>query len=284
MNSKVAMVTGATSGIGRVTARELARRGYAVVLACRNPRLAEETSEEIRRETGNDNIHILVGDFASLNQVRQLATRFGGLFNRLDILVNNAGYLPGPREITPEGLEKSFCVNYLSHFLLTNLLHEFLMRSSSARIINLSSVLHRWAKIPWDDLQFLRSYGKYRAYSIAKLANVMFTHELAKRLSKSQTPNITVNAVHPGSVASSFGSDSRAYKVIIIMLRPFLLTPEQGAEGLIYLATAAEVEGVSGKYFQGKNQAQPSRYSLQDHSCQRLWEVSEKLTQLQQGF
>ena len=281
IQEKIALVTGATSGIGRVVSKILAEQGATVVLACRDRFRAEETMSDIVAETGNNNVHVLLTELSSEEKIRSLAEELKRSFSRLDILINNAGYLPGKRELTECGIEKSFYVNYLAPFLLTNLLLPSLIKSRSARIVNVSSFLHRIAKIPWNDFAMEKNYGPYRAYARSKLGNVMFTRELDKRLRLAGIRHIAVNAVHPGNIASGFG-DTTSWPLcaVIKAARPFLMSSEDGALPLSFLAGSEEVDGVSGGYFSKTFEKSPSRYSLSDKLCQRLWEESAKMANL----
>jgi NAD(P)-dependent dehydrogenase (short-subunit alcohol dehydrogenase family) len=275
------MVTGANSGIGKMTARALAAAGFTTVLMCRSATRAAQAREEIRRDVPGAELRVLLADLADLEQVRRLAERFGEQFDRLDVLVNNAGYLPGARELASPRFEKSFCVNHLAAFLLTALLLPRIKAAPAGRIVTVSSELHRLVKIPWDDLTFARRYGPYYAYCVGKLGNVMFTHELARRLAAEGCRSVTANALHPGYIRSEFGDDTHWYlRLAIRASRPFLLSPERAARTSIYLATAPEVAGISGKYFKACREARPSAYSRQPEACKRLWDLSAELTAL----
>ncbi|NNM00153.1 MAG: SDR family oxidoreductase [Gammaproteobacteria bacterium] len=282
MDQNVAVVTGANSGLGKVTATHLARAGWQVVLACRNPERGQRAVDEIRAATGSEALQLVQLDLASYDSVRAAAAAIDASVPRIDALVNNAGYLPGERQLAADGIELSFLVNHLSVFLFTRLLLDACRRAPAARIVSLSSEVHRLVKIPWDDLGFEQRYGPYYAYSVGKLGNVMFTHELARRLAAESGNKVTANAVHPGYIASEFGDDSHWYiRTGIKLVRPLLLTPEQGAQTQIHAATAPELEGVTGKYLKAKKIARPSRYSQIESECARLWEVSSALTGLE---
>jgi NAD(P)-dependent dehydrogenase (short-subunit alcohol dehydrogenase family) len=281
---KVAVVTGANSGIGKVTARHLAGLGATVVLACRNPQRAEAARREIAAATGSDRLHVVLLDLASFASVREAARDIAITFPKVHVLINNAGYLPGRREVSAIGIEQSFLVNYLSPFLLTNLLLPALQTAEEGRIINISSAVHRLVKIPWDDLACARRYGPYYAYSIGKLGNVMFTHELARRLAHDGSSRVTVNALHPGYIASGFGDHTHWYiRLLIRSVRPLLSSPERGAALPIYLATAPQLRGVTGNYFKGGRIGRASRYSQDPAECDRLWRLSCALTGLEAG-
>jgi NAD(P)-dependent dehydrogenase (short-subunit alcohol dehydrogenase family) len=277
MAGKVSLVTGATSGIGRATAAGLAAQGAEVIVVGRNAHKAEETVSWIKSETGNDAVRYLLAEFSDLDQVRELARGVSGQTSRLDVLVNNAGGFYNRRREAPNGLEMTFHVNHLAPFLLTNLLLDMLQGSGSARIVNVSSDAHKYDSMDFDNLGLRRGYSGMKAYARSKLANVLFTYELARRLDGGQT---TVNALHPGHVATdmyktSFPIVGSAIKRVMGF---FALTPEQGADTPVYLAASPEVEGISGRYFSEREPVQSSALSYDREVARRLWEVSEDLT------
>jgi NAD(P)-dependent dehydrogenase (short-subunit alcohol dehydrogenase family) len=277
MAGKVCLVTGATSGIGKVTACALAAQGAEVIIAGRNQRKAEETVSWIQSETGNNNVRYLLADYADLGQVREMARAFKERTSRLDVLVNNAGGFFNSRRGTPYGVEMTLLINHLAPFLLTNLLLETLQDSAPARIVNVSSDGHKQGTMDFDDLGFERGYFGMKAYARSKLANVLFTYELARRLDGSQ---VAANALHPGHVATDMWKTS--FPVVGPALRWVMgfiaLTPEQGADNTIYLASSPEVEGITGAYYVQREPAQSSPLSYDDGVAQRLWKVSEELT------
>ena len=277
MRGKVCMVTGATSGIGQVTAAALAAQGAHVIVVGRNRAKAQQVVGEIRRQTGNDAVWYLLADFSDLQQVRELAAAFSAQYSQLDVLVNNAGTYFNTRHPAPGGVEMTFHVNHLAHFLLTNLLLDTLTASAPARIVNVTSRAHEYDNMDFDDLGFERSYFGMKAYARSKLANLLFTYELARRLAGS---GVTVNAVHPGGVATdiwrtNFPVLGPAIKWVMSL---FALTPEEGADTLIYLASSPDVEGVTGKYFVEREAIASSPLSYDEQVAARLWEVSEELT------
>jgi len=281
VRQKVSVVTGANSGIGLITARALADRGDRVLMACRSEARGNEARAEVVERTGNPDVEVVRLDLASLASVRAAAAEIVRRAPALDCLVNNAGYLPGARRVTDLGVEESFLVNHLGPFLLTNLLIDALAASPAARVVNVSSEVHRLVAMPFDDLAFEKRYGAYYTYSVGKLGNVMFTHELARRLDAAGRTNIDVNALHPGYIASHFGGSSRPYiRFGIRLARPFLMTPEQGARGQIRLATDPDLAGTTGRYFKGRRPSRPSRHSRDAAACARLWDVSAELTGL----
>ena len=282
MSGKRVMVTGATDGIGKATALALARMGAAVIVVGRNPNKISATIDEITTQSGNQNIDGLQADFASLTQIRQLAAAFAERYDYLDVLINNAGAFFGVRSETDDGFERTFGVNHLAPFLLTNLLLDALSasvkRTGSARIVNVSSVAHMMTRINFDDLQNRRDYHGMSAYAQSKLANLLFTYELARRLTGT---GITANALHPGIVASNFGRDQSGRWALIIKIASRLgIMPTDGAQTSIYLASSPEVAGVTGTYFVKKRAVRSSPASSDAAAAARLWRISEELTGL----
>lgn len=278
MTGKVCLITGATSGIGEVTARELARMGCSVVITARNQRKTDISVDKLRTESGSLKIDGLVADLSSQDQVRNLAAEFKYKHNRLDVLINNAGAIYLRRSLSQDGIEMTFAVNHLAPFLLTNLLLETLINSTPSRIINVASNSHEGQEILFDDLESRQSFGFMRAYGRSKLANVMFTFELSRRLAGS---GVTVNAVHPGLVGTNMGSNNGwLVRLFLPLFRLFSLKPEVGAETSIYLASSPDVEEIGGKYFYQKQVVSSSQYSLDEEKARQLWEVSEKMTGL----
>jgi NAD(P)-dependent dehydrogenase (short-subunit alcohol dehydrogenase family) len=270
----ICLMTGATSGIGKAAATALAAHAYEMILVGRNAAKLENVSRQIRTQTENEAIHFLLADFSDLEQVRQLADQFKKQFPRLDILINNAGAYFNRRHRTVYGVEKTLLVNHLAPFLLTNLLLDRLQESESARIVNVSSNAHEHAKLDLDDLNMDRFYFGFWAYARSKLANILFTYELAHRLKDGQ---ITVNALHPGRVGTDifktdFGIFGTPFKWFIEQIS---LTPEQGADNTVFLASSPEVEGVTGKYFVKREAVRSSPLSYDENLRRRLWEVSE---------
>ena len=274
MNGKVCLVTGATSGIGRVSAEVLAGMGAQVVVGARNQMKAEDTVAEIRAKTGNEQVEYLLADLSSQAEVRRMAEEMQARYPQLDVLLNNAGVVLIRREISVDGFEKTWGTNHLNYFLLTNLLLPMLKKSPAGRVVNVASSAHWRGKINFDDIQLTHGYNIMKAYGQSKLANMLFTRELAQRLDGS---TVTANAVHPGLVGTSLGQ----YFWLARMLGKLFLrrakSPEEGAETLIYLASSPEVEGVSGKYFVDSQEASSSEQSQDEELARRLWEVSEEM-------
>jgi NAD(P)-dependent dehydrogenase (short-subunit alcohol dehydrogenase family) len=247
MAGKVCMVTGANAGIGKVTALELAKRGATVIMVSRSHTRGEEARQEIVAQSGNNAVELLVADLSSQASIRQLADQFKQNYIRLDVLINNAGAIFYQREETEDGLERTFAVNHIAYFLLTYLLLDLLKASAPARIINVSSDAHRMSKLDFDDLQSECSFSAFGAYGQSKLANILFTAELARRLEGS---GVTANTVHPGFVQTNFGRSQTGIVATLfrVLNRLFAVSSEKGAETSVYLATAPEVEGVTGKW------------------------------------
>jgi NAD(P)-dependent dehydrogenase (short-subunit alcohol dehydrogenase family) len=280
MQGKTVMVTGATNGIGKVAALELAKMGANVVIVGRSQGRVNQTVKEIQDKTnGKAVLDTLVADLSLMAEVRQVAEAFKSRHKRLDVLLNNAGAIFGSHQETTEGNEMTFALNHLNYFLLTNLLLDTLKASAPARIINVSSDAHQGATINFDDLQSKRyPIGGLPAYSRSKLMNLLFTYELARRL---EGTRVTVNAVHPGTVASGFGHNNRGLMDFAMkIVDRFAISPEQGADTLIYLASSPEVADISGKYFYKRKIHRSSLASYDETAARRLWEVSEQVTGL----
>ena len=278
LQGKLALVTGANTGIGKETARGLAARGARVVLACRDLKKGEAAANDIRVQGGS--VEVMHLDLASFASVRTFAKEFAAKFAKLDILVNNAGMAFQPKQLTEDGQEQVLQVNHLSHFLLTNLLLDLLEAAGRARVVNLSSLAHTWAKqgIQWDDLKWeQKPFDSWAAYGQSKLANVLFTRELARRQARS---GVTVYAVHPGAVSSELG---RAYEAripaflrtyVTDLTKVFLKTAEGGAQTSLHCAFAECLEGETGKYYSDCAVAPVISQGMDDKQAKKLWEVS----------
>lgn len=253
MNDKICLVTGATSGIGKVTARALAAQGAHVIVVGRNQAKCEETIAEIQATTSNQQVEYMLADLSVQADVRRLAEQFYAQHNRLDVLVNNAGNLFRTRKESADGIEMTFALNHLAYFLLTNLLMDALKSAPAARIVSVSSDAHRGQTLDFDDLEATQKYSAFRVYGQSKLANVLFTYELARRLEDMEgAKNITANALHPGVVRTNFARSEFTGLLGILLgiaLRFMGIDVEEGAKTSIYLASSPEVEGVTGKYF-----------------------------------
>ncbi len=279
MNGKTVLITGATSGIGEATALALAKRGARLVLVARNADRAAQTRTRILQEARHYDVHFIMADLSSQDSIRELARRFQEKFDRLDVLINNAGGAWNKRTLTVDGLEMTFAVDYLAYFLLTHLLLDVLKASAPSRIINVSSAANLQGHIHFDDLQGEHLYQPYRAYGQAKLAGVMFTYELARRL---QGTGVTVNCLHPGVVRTRIWRQegSVLLKLFEKFYSLFMLSPEQGAATSVYLATARELTNVTGAYFDKQKAVASNPFSYDLQACKRLWTISENLTGL----
>lgn len=274
LKDKTVLVTGATNGIGKVTARQLAAQGAQVVIISRNAEKCKATAEEIRAQSGTT-VDWIAADLSLLAGIEEAAAEFRARYTQLHVLINNAGAFFAERHVTADGYELTFALNHLNYFLLTERLLDRLMASAPARIINVSSDAHFGGVIDFDDLMGERKYSGWSAYSQSKLANVMFTYALARRL---EGANVTANALHPGFVATGFGRNNGG---IVGMFMPiaqmFAKKPDKGAETTIFLATSPSVEGVTGKYFADSKVKDSSKVSYDVEAQERLWTVSEQL-------
>jgi retinol dehydrogenase 14 len=278
MAGRTVLVTGATSGIGRATALGLARMGAHVAITGRDRGRTEDAASEIRMAGGRD-VDVFVADLSSQAQVRRLASEVLEGLSRIDVLVNNVGGYWSTRHITADGLERTFALNHLAPFLLTNLLLARLERSAPARVVTVASDAHTTGGVDFDDLQGMRSYSGGRAYSQSKLANVLFTYQLAGRLRGSA---VTANVLHPGMVRTSFGAEdpARIQRLLVPLLRLVMKSPAQGAATSIHLASAPELEQVSGRYFANRRPTRSSARSYDQAVAARLWEASAELVTL----
>ena len=275
LSGKIALVTGATAGIGLITAEALAKMGATVVIVSRSEQKCRDVVTQIQANTGNTRVEYIAGDLSAMAQVRSVAAEFLRRYDRLHILVNNAGAFINDRQVSADGYEMTFALNHLNYFYLTQLLQDTLIASAPARIVNVSSDAHRGGKINFDDLRSEKSYSGFGVYSMTKLANVLFTNELAQRLEGS---GVTANSLHPGFVATNFGKNNGGIVGFFMpVVQMFALSPEKGAETSIHLAASPDVEGVTGKYFTKKMPVQPAKAAFDIAAQRRLWEVSEKL-------
>jgi NAD(P)-dependent dehydrogenase (short-subunit alcohol dehydrogenase family) len=276
LTGRICVVTGANRGIGRATAEGLAHLGASLILVCRRREDGEAVSREIAA-SGWPAPVVVGADLSSQASIRQAASEIQARYPRLHVLVNNAGVISRRREVTVDGLEMQFAVNHLGYFLLTNLLLSQLRAGAPSRIVNVSSGVHSHATLDFADLQSERGYEPKEVYSRTKLANILFTYELSRRLGAA---GVTVNCLTPGVVATRMLGDYMGAPPGSGVDSTFGATPEEGAETSVYLAASPEVEGVTGKYFVGKRPAASSRESHDEAAARRLWEVSERLTGL----
>ena len=274
---RTVLVTGGTAGIGRATALGLATMGARVAITGRDRDRSEAAAREIR--TAGGQVDVFLADLSAQSEVRRLAVEVLNTLARIDVLVNNVGGYWNTRHVTADGLERTFAVNHLAPFLLTNLLLDRLTQSAPARVVTVSSNAQAQGRIDFDDLEGMRSYSGARAYSQSKLANVLFSYELARRL---HGTSLTANALHPGVVSTAFGADDPAtvQRVLIPFLRRFMKTPDEGAATSIFLASDPDLEQVSGRYFADSKPKTSSRLSYDQPTAARLWQVSADLVGL----
>ena len=280
MQGKVCVVTGANSGIGKATAMGLAQMGATVVMVCRDQAKGEEAQNEIKEKSGNDAIDLMLADLTSQASIRQLAENIQQRYQQLHVLINNAGGVNLTRRETSDGLEATFAVNYLAPFLLTNLLLDKFKASSPARIVNVSSESHQSGYIKMDDLELEKGYRLMRAYGQSKLALVLFTYELARRL---QGTGVTANCLHPGFVATHIGQNGIGpvgRGITKLIFSNLGISPEEGAKTSIYLASSPEIEGVTGKYFIKSIPIRSAPISYDESLQRQMWEESAKLVNL----
>jgi len=275
MTGKVCIVTGANTGIGKETALGLARLGATVVMVCRDRERGEAAQREIKQKSGNSNVDLMLCDFSSQNSIRQFVRDFTERHHRLDVLVNNAGVVLRQHSMTEDGLESTFAINHLGYFLVTNLLLDVLKKSAPSRIVNVASTAHKYGKLDISGWPTGRNYSSFGAYANSKLANVLFTYELARRLKGS---GVTANCLHPGGVGTNLFRGLPAFMQTLIKL--VTISPERGARTSIFLASSPEVEGVTGKYFARSKQQRSSEASRDEEAANILWEVSAELTGL----
>ncbi|MEN9626348.1 MAG: Rhamnolipids biosynthesis 3-oxoacyl-[acyl-carrier-protein] reductase [archaeon] len=280
MAGKVCVVTGANSGMGKIIAFALANQGATVIMVCRIKEKSQIAFHDIKSKTKNDNVELMLTDLSSQKEVRELAEKIKMKYPKIDVLINNAGGMNFGYSETVDHIETTFATNHLAYFLLTHLLLENLKSSKNARIINVASEASKNAEIHFEDVNLKNSYTAFKAYSQSKLANIMFTYELAKVLEKTNSKNVTVNCVHPGNVPDTkLGKGSKLFANFIASLDSSLIvTPEKGAETILWLATSEEVEGITGKYFQDKKEIKSNNFSYNKEASKKLWDLSKKMS------
>ncbi|UZR95757.1 SDR family oxidoreductase [Chondrinema litorale] len=271
------LITGANSGIGKETAIQLAKKGFEIVIMCRNKEKAEAARAEISN-VSKHNVGLIICDLAFQQSIQNAAKEFKAKYDKLDVLINNAGFIAASYGKTKDGFEQTFGVNHLGAFLLTNLLIDVLKSTENAKVITVSSEAHRYAVFDENNLQMEKGYGNMKAYCSSKLCNVMFARELAKRL---KGTSVTSYSLHPGVVASNFATEmSGVLGVLFRMVSPFMISNKEGAETSVFLATNDEVRKLNGHYFKKKKSIKPIKNALNDEYCKRLWQISEKMTGL----
>jgi retinol dehydrogenase-12 len=276
MAGTTVLVTGATQGIGKETALGLLRIGARVGIAGRDPARTEAVARELREQVPGGVVDAFVADLSLAREARRLADEVKRRYQRLQVLLNNAGAIFGERQLTAEGLERTFALNHLSYFILANELLGLLRASGPSRIVNVASEAHRRGRLDFEDLQS-RSYSAFRAYSTSKLENILFTRELSRRLAEAGS-QVTANSLHPGVIASGFGrNNGGVFGLLIQAAAPFLATPQKGARTSIHLASSPDLARVSGKYFKASREAAPSRAAQDDAASRRLWVETEKI-------
>ncbi|WP_020619951.1 SDR family oxidoreductase [Paenibacillus daejeonensis] len=275
MKDKIVIVTGANAGMGLATVTKLAAEGAHVIMACRSRERGETALAKAKTDSGSDRIELMLCDLGSLESIRAFAEAYRERFQTLDVLINNAGVVAIKRQTTSDGFESMIGINHLGHFLLTNLLLEPLTAAPQGRIINVSSGAHKWGRIHWDDPNLQNGYNVVKGYGQSKLANILFTRELADRL---KGTNVTANSLHPGAVSTQIGIDRKTGfgKSVHALLRPFFLTPDEGAQTAIYLASSPEVARVSGNYFIKSKPATVTDRASDKQEAVRLWTWSEQ--------
>ncbi len=271
LKDKICIITGATSGIGRETAKELAQRGAVLVLPIRDSLKGDILKDEILEKVPDAQLDFMHCDLASFTSIREFATAFKKKYNHLHLLINNAGIWETKRNLTVDGIEKNFAVNHLAPFLLTHLLLNTLKASAPARIVNVASDAHKQGKMNFPDLEFEKKYSSLKSYAQSKLANILFTKKLSQKL---KGTSVTTNCLHPGVVSTNLFD--KMPKLLMGVMNLFMISPEKGAQTTIYLATSPEVENVSGEYFAKSKSKKPAPQALRQDTADKLWEISEK--------
>jgi len=276
MEGKTCIITGANSGIGKATAIELAKMNATLVLLCRDKERGESAQKEIIELTGNNNVDLIFCDLSSQKEIRNFVAEFKRKYQDLHVLINNAGVMLSKKTQSVDGFEMNFAVNHLAPFLLTNLLLDILKKSAPSRIVNVGSAAHRMGKIDFEDLQRENKKGRLMGlYGSSKLAMTLVSYELSRRLEGS---NVTVNVLHPGLINTNLGRDRSSTSQGFA--KKFFKSPEVGAETSIFLASSLEVEGITGKYYAKKKAKPSSKESYNEEYAKKLWEISEKMTNL----
>jgi NAD(P)-dependent dehydrogenase (short-subunit alcohol dehydrogenase family) len=275
MKGKIVVATGATSGIGEAAVLALAGMGARIVLVARDEGRAKSTMRKLQAKAPEPEHRVHLADLSSMAETRRVGAAIAASEPRVDALINNAGAMFGERRVTPEGLELTFALNHMAYFVLTQALRERLVASAPARIVCTASTAHQGASLDFDDLQNAKGYSGFKAYGRSKLANILFTRELARSLAGT---GVTTNCLHPGAVATRFGDSTGGWLGRLFpLLRLFFISPEKGADTLVYLASSPEVEKTTGEYFVKRKVTTPSTAARDEAAAKRLWEASEEL-------
>ncbi|MHA1728967.1 MAG: SDR family oxidoreductase [Promethearchaeota archaeon] len=278
LNTLICMITGANAGIGKATAIQLAKQGLTIIMVCRNKERGEKAREEIREKSGNNKIDLFIADLGSLKSIREMVNEFKKKYSRLNILINNAGVFLRERHLSTDGYELTFAVNYLGHFLLTDLLLNVIKNSAPARIINVSSDIHKYMGLNFGDLMLEKKYKSQIAYGASKEALVLYTYELARKL---EGTDVTVNALHPGHVKTKMMTEgvSLIVKLFSSIFSFTYNSPQESAQTSVYLAVSPEVKGVTGKYFKKCKQVKSGKHTYDLKLQKKLREISKKLVE-----
>jgi NAD(P)-dependent dehydrogenase (short-subunit alcohol dehydrogenase family) len=275
MKGKTIVATGATSGIGEAAVLELAGLGARIVVVARDEARAQATMRKLEAKAPKLGHRMHLADLSSMAETRKVGAAIAASEPRIDVLINNAGALFSERRVTPEGLEQTFALNHMAYFVLTEALRDNLVASTPSRVVSTSSSAHQGASLDFDDLQSAKGYGGLKVYGRSKLANILFTRELARRLAGT---GVTANCLHPGVVATRFGQSSGGFAGLVIpFLRPFFLSPEKGGDTIVYLASSPEVAKTTREYFVKRKITEPSQAARDDAAAKRLWDASETL-------
>jgi NAD(P)-dependent dehydrogenase (short-subunit alcohol dehydrogenase family) len=276
MKDKVVVITGATSGIGEVAADRLAQKGARIVFVARDHERGEATRKHLRAIAGHTDHTVHYADLSKISEMKRVAQEIADSEPQIDVLINNAGALFNSRQVSADGLEMTFAVNHMAYFVMTNMLLERLIATPGARVVSTASDAHKGAKLNFNDLQSQQSYSGFGVYGRSKLMNILFTRELARRITGT---GVTANCLHPGFVGTRFGDNSGGIMSFLVKAaKNFALTPEQGAQTIIYLASSLEVEGKSGGYYIKSKLATPTKEAQDDADAHRLWDMSAKFS------
>lgn len=277
MKGKIVLITGANSGIGKETAKALAKKGAIIYMVCRSRKRGEEAKKEIIKETGNKEIHIRLCDLSSIGSIQEYGLKLREELSHIDVLINNAGALFGARQLTLDGLEMTFALNHVGYFLNTHYLLDLVRKGTDKRIINVASVAHKTiSKVNFNDLQSEKKYAQMTVYGLSKLYNIYFTRELARRV---KDEGITVNCLHPGVVSTNFGNTANWYMRIAMPLgRKFMISANKGASTSVYLASSPNVAGITGEYFDKGKPTPPSKLARNYENARQIWDMTRAIT------